>query len=1155
MWVPGQTGDTDMPGDGRERGYESEGEIEEVKGDDVDEVVASSSSSVSDGSDKVEEAIQEIGENGSSDGSVVDVSTLREKYMSHMMKEENATNSPDHVEELAEDVDEDVYQRRDAVSPNVELDKSPKPPEDKTSEEYEYDFDGDENTEAEAQKVNEGDIIVRPAEDDEGQSFLPRSVATHSQEAHHLPLRGIREDDVSSSRTTSGGQDDHEEEEELSENDGEADGTNEAIEDGDIPEMAERSRKKHRFSVVLHHAMHTSEVRELSGAPKTAWWRGGAFTMKQAACVIQRNVRSHQARQKFHDLYTERIQIRDAKFGKDLVRTMFEAFETGDMERMKLIVFQDPRIINVVGVDAWQGDSLIHLAARKGDAAMLRFLLRQEVKAICMTNSMGREPLHEAAAMGHFEVIKALRDGRFYARNARDGRSWTALHHAAQIQGQLGADIIHFLCRMMNFSVDEEVQQRCEEQHVRKGDTALMIAARCCNDQAVRWLLEFGASVRHLNLPERNSALHEVILASGYPDVNYRKLLQVVKTLISAGIDVDAYNAEHRSPLHLAALVGSHRLLAYLLLYTKANIHAKTKKGYTSLHVAVVEGMDKCVNIIQNTKPEALDDVDDEGNTALHLVCHAKNSLRVLKALLGFRGIDAEVKNGAGQTAAEMAIAMGKEEIADAIKQYIVDERTSAARELSELELKHRSASAIQKFYREKSNSFKSLKSFGSEGESHENNYHRLSDVRRVRNEPHIKAFVQNFVEKETKAEDGLAVEEDSEIQDQERKQLSRTFLSMFANDKMFKHFTNSSDRSLKANEPLLTHEDLLKLLTSCGLLEEFVPRSRVHDLFYSSSRSIFHQEAKLGFRDFQRFMQGVSLDVDKGVLKKHMQVINDLLLRQSHEKHAPTNQPSWPKSPFWVEKSEYLPTMSSLFVKRSQLASARSNLSSSMATRSPVLSSPTSKPSSPTRKTMFDPGRSSPTRSKSRLLEDVRATETSDDNMMEGIFRSRSSSLLHYGKKPLERPRTSKRFFWAARGCSRSSSEMISGKVIRGIADISPILKPVWVEHTPAIVPMPYFFDGLHEEAYKKSFELGDYIGCFDVLESSLNRISFKEEPRLFERVYCQIVAFCIRYASRCMKAHNAATAVYLLQKAEHMSQQVTWTFLFSADLSSETL
>ncbi|EKX43214.1 hypothetical protein GUITHDRAFT_41190, partial [Guillardia theta CCMP2712] len=96
---------------------------------------------------------------------------------------------------------------------------------------------------------------------------------------------------------------------------------------------------------------------------------------------------------------------------------------------------------------------------------------------------------------------------------------------------------------------------------------------------------------------------------------------QVVKTIISAGIDVDAYNADHMTPLHLSSSVGSHRLLAYLLLYTKANIHAKTKKGYTSLHLAVVEGMEKCIRYLVICEGRDVNSPDRYGRTPLMHAC------------------------------------------------------------------------------------------------------------------------------------------------------------------------------------------------------------------------------------------------------------------------------------------------------------------------------------------------------------------------------------------------------------------------------------------------------------------------------------------------------------------------------------------------------
>jgi hypothetical protein len=103
-------------------------------------------------------------------------------------------------------------------------------------------------------------------------------------------------------------------------------------------------------------------------------------------------------------------------------------------------------------------------------------------------------------------------------------------------------------------------------------------------------------------------------------------------------------------------------------------------------------------------------------------------------------------------------------------------------------------------------------------------------------------------------------------------------------------------------------------------------------------------------------------------------------------------------------------------------------------------------------------------------------------------------------------------------------------------ISDLTHFLKPVWIEFSPAVAPMPQLVDGAHQATYSMCFEKGDYIGCFEVIQSSLNHTS-RDELDLYQRMYAQAVVFCNSCAQRCIKAKNLAAAASLLRKSEDMT------------------
>lgn len=105
-----------------------------------------------------------------------------------------------------------------------------------------------------------------------------------------------------------------------------------------------------------------------------------------------------------------------------------------------------------------------------------------------------------------------------------------------------------------------------------------------------------------------------------------------------------------------------------------------------------------------------------------------------------------------------------------------------------------------------------------------------------------------------------------------------------------------------------------------------------------------------------------------------------------------------------------------------------------------------------------------------------------------------------------------------------------------KSISDLTHYLKPIWIEFSPAVSPMPQLLDAAHEATYAMCFEKSDYVGCFEVIQSSLN-LTPLAEVGLFQRMYAQAVVFCNSYAVRCMKARNFATAASLLRKSLDMT------------------
>lgn len=78
----------------------------------------------------------------------------------------------------------------------------------------------------------------------------------------------------------------------------------------------------------------------------------------------------------------------------DTVFALFNSVWEGQIERVKRFIFQQPVLINAVGVKDFRGESLLHTAAKTKNEALARFLMRQEVcmAAIATSNTPGVRP-------------------------------------------------------------------------------------------------------------------------------------------------------------------------------------------------------------------------------------------------------------------------------------------------------------------------------------------------------------------------------------------------------------------------------------------------------------------------------------------------------------------------------------------------------------------------------------------------------------------------------------------------------------------------------------------------------------------------------------------------------------------------------------------
>ncbi|XP_031834870.1 ankyrin repeat domain 61 water witch [Nomia melanderi] len=184
--------------------------------------------------------------------------------------------------------------------------------------------------------------------------------------------------------------------------------------------------------------------------------------------------------------------------------------------------------------------------------------------------------LHAAARSNALGVLKLLAPHN-PTLNKLDCNGYGVIHHAAD-SGDPAC-----LTVLLNASCQIDLP-------TKKGDTALHLAAEAGCMENVEILIERGANV-HFKNHRGQTALHIAARSQS---------LECVELLLKkGGCDPDIEDNDERTALHLAL---GRSLLAYdvteFLIKWRANINKTDKYGYTPLHIAALNELSQCVDIL-----------------------------------------------------------------------------------------------------------------------------------------------------------------------------------------------------------------------------------------------------------------------------------------------------------------------------------------------------------------------------------------------------------------------------------------------------------------------------------------------------------------------------------------------------------------------------
>ena len=892
---------------------------------------------------------------------------------------------------------------------------------------------------------------------------------------------------------------------------------------------------------------------------------------------------------------------------------------------------KEPGIINVVGTGVHSGTSPVHLAASGGFDIIAALFLRQGFPLCRVTlNAVGRDPMHEAAIAGSLAVMTALSDGNGFKPDVQDCFGFTALHYAAMLEHQSSDEMIQFLVRTCYFETEAEVAEptgnvtsnnagRMLGEHdecianrrtlVCEGDTALHIAAKFSNYRGCKRLLELGSSACAVNA-RRKTPLHCVV-ALPQSDTVYDifKLL-----LVTGSAPVNAVDQRGHTVLHVAAEANAVQMMAFLCLHTKANKREKDFEGRTPLHVAAAAGNIECVELLQSCQPDALDDLDFEGNSVLHLAVASKNDTALVKLLLDFEGIDAELTNLPGKTAKALALEMGKAEVAKQLQSYIdLQQKRAEERGFGSMVLKTMDAHSPKSLSgAKKTMDFPSPK---NKVETPKNtvvsqtskplpppqhiSYGYLppivsTSMAMIAEDTGIHDFVNKFAVFSTDEKMGSSTGMDEVYPSIDAVTIIKEFMNRFASRTNFDRFIGWTRKGHGLDPPphkvTMGYQDMITLLDAQGLMDELVSRSEIYKIFWTKTTGQCKATSKeITYSVFCSHMHKLASQAPQALLEKLLSQPDTL---EATDNFTPCSSPDSSDEDLeasskgmtvykrnLIDPNDYVPTVTGINCPSGHLRGLSSSSRLNSRTTSPSSISRAlsrgsacqgARPSSEMRPSTesselsmkFTGNRLRRSQSPDSLMEAFRDfspsasdkirvdqdsgpsqqaawasgmsfsknklhdLKESERSLLSRSNMRRSGSQDSMGPKYLQSPsrfstgtmqrsksslaqrsstssfdrvaRSASSLVWKPEGCSRSRVvlEILATRAAeyKPISDLTHCSKPIWIEFSPTVAPTPQLIDGAHEATYSMCFEKGDYVGCFEVIQSSLKHTSPNE-------------------------------------------------------------
>lgn len=241
-----------------------------------------------------------------------------------------------------------------------------------------------------------------------------------------------------------------------------------------------------------------------------------------------------------------------------------------------------------VDVKNTYGTTALIYAARRGNLDLVELLLEKNPKSVNIGDHSDVSPLHAAVMGGNKDVIVTLLEYGAII-NAKDKEEEQPIHYAAAENNEA---VVSILVNEMAKGADDEIAKKSAKRDLVNSvtgelDTPLHIAAQGGYIDVVKSLLAFGAEV-NARTDTNQTPLHLACIAGH---------LDVVKLLVMYKAKVNAKDADQETALHKAAQFGRIAVCQHLL-ESSAKLDCNDKDNFTPLMMAVWKGQNDILQFL-----------------------------------------------------------------------------------------------------------------------------------------------------------------------------------------------------------------------------------------------------------------------------------------------------------------------------------------------------------------------------------------------------------------------------------------------------------------------------------------------------------------------------------------------------------------------------